>query len=1088
MSIPNGPRIFKQHCLHQLYTDGGFSKTIEYDGKHILLLAKNGNGQVIWLAYATVPDEDCNHMSWFLLMLIRAEYDILNFPTFSDRGHLLAAVRAIYVSYGWEISVKFCVEHIIRNMVHKFKVKGDTLVVVLRRCVMSIQAAGYLVQSSQRYDELASAFLCGPQMALYLLGIDPVHWTIVGNKETTDQDELKKHRLVLLRKYTAVVDGVPFEDVPNEAVLTMMTSPVPSGRPFPTGGESRNNISECCMAKGSPDNGDRVDAFRGQSPPFGFSSFARISLKCIDQAREEYTHLASVNDSPFTNVGIQMSRQCRDCSSDFCVEDRRVIDGIVTYLVCHLTNKLLTYHCTLDGMNSTCECALWTMMRFLCPHLRCSLKYAWAKRCPDMPVEPTFLDYVAPYHLAQPALDVLNEKESIMILPVESDFLSNHATVQDILEPPPRYSNKPLTRSKRRLRSLGELGSGRHASSPMKKKKSRVTARYTFMTRAIKRRKVTQKYAVGLRRPAEAGFFDLLKDLAPVTYSNARAGLDTLLDKPVHRLLHCSECGSALHLVRDCQQYLAGGRSHRPNKEISAGRYLVYLVFGNSKDKTKYLYPEELEAVSSFQKKYEEIHLTPGGNEVSLHINRNLNAYDGDDSIATMGFSKEETTTTALLRSDVARLPKENEERLFVDEEDLDERKPAAMPTTPVSCLFGNEGDDANTESESEEASEERKALLEQDVTIDDGDVGPNETQHKALVISSDSEDDNVVSYHYPAQSVLPIKLPVLPGIQCTVQRASDVYASIHLRHRMFLAKQVFENLIHPEIGSSFLVHAYFADLGRYSTRSPVAMIPRAHRYRSTQHDGLLHGAEPVYQASARRLQHGLDDETCMWLDTTIFGCVQSVINTSFQGDCYMFNSAHANVALRIPTKNGSTSTGVSKKSIEKQTRLMIETGKEISGIMLSERRFWFVPWNKTNCHWTCWLVDTLGKSLIFFNASAPCFPECRKEWQTRNKQTSTMVRLLDIVEQRYRLEDKAFERSEWKAFTYHPTSRSKGVIQTDNYNCGVYVILWIRSVIMRKEVDGSLDFHTPNSVGARCELLHLLQCFSITPGNLRRK
>ena len=64
-------------------------------------------------------------------------WDIENIPFMTDRGHLLAAVRFIYETTNIVITVKFCTEHIIRNVVHLFsiqKIKQPTL----RTIVMGI--------------------------------------------------------------------------------------------------------------------------------------------------------------------------------------------------------------------------------------------------------------------------------------------------------------------------------------------------------------------------------------------------------------------------------------------------------------------------------------------------------------------------------------------------------------------------------------------------------------------------------------------------------------------------------------------------------------------------------------------------------------------------------------------------------------------------------------------------------------------------------------------------------------------------------------------------------------------------------------
>jgi hypothetical protein len=91
-------------------------------------LGRNGSGANIYLTFSALPDETCNHMAWFLKMLIRAECNITAFPIFTDQGNILAMARALTEEFGLEVSLKFCEEHIIRNMVSKFCISGNASV------------------------------------------------------------------------------------------------------------------------------------------------------------------------------------------------------------------------------------------------------------------------------------------------------------------------------------------------------------------------------------------------------------------------------------------------------------------------------------------------------------------------------------------------------------------------------------------------------------------------------------------------------------------------------------------------------------------------------------------------------------------------------------------------------------------------------------------------------------------------------------------------------------------------------------------------------------------------------------------------
>jgi hypothetical protein len=144
VSIPNGPKIFAQSCLPLYFIDGGFPKSNEYDGVYVVFMGRNGAGANILLGFASVPDENCNHMSWVLLMLLRAGYDLTGYPIFTDRGNILLAARALEKRFGIVLSLKLCLEHLLRNMVKKFKVKGDSDIKNLRNRFCDIQGASYL--------------------------------------------------------------------------------------------------------------------------------------------------------------------------------------------------------------------------------------------------------------------------------------------------------------------------------------------------------------------------------------------------------------------------------------------------------------------------------------------------------------------------------------------------------------------------------------------------------------------------------------------------------------------------------------------------------------------------------------------------------------------------------------------------------------------------------------------------------------------------------------------------------------------------------------------------------------------------------
>ena len=78
------------------------------------------------------------HMVWIILLLIRGRLDVWSVPIFSDCGNLLAASHILSRQHGIILSIKFCLEHLIQNVVSRFSIsKLDTGLV---RAIMGAMA------------------------------------------------------------------------------------------------------------------------------------------------------------------------------------------------------------------------------------------------------------------------------------------------------------------------------------------------------------------------------------------------------------------------------------------------------------------------------------------------------------------------------------------------------------------------------------------------------------------------------------------------------------------------------------------------------------------------------------------------------------------------------------------------------------------------------------------------------------------------------------------------------------------------------------------------------------------------------------
>jgi hypothetical protein len=159
------------------HIDGAHSKCSLYDGVLILIVAKLGNGSQVHMGLAHVPVESGLHIVWILLLLIRGGLDVSSTPIFSDCVNLLAASRILWRDHGILLSIKFCLDHLIQNVVSRYSVtKADTG--LIRSIIASVQSIptinNFVVAMNRLIMAMPDANLAG-KIAAYLLRIHPIH-------------------------------------------------------------------------------------------------------------------------------------------------------------------------------------------------------------------------------------------------------------------------------------------------------------------------------------------------------------------------------------------------------------------------------------------------------------------------------------------------------------------------------------------------------------------------------------------------------------------------------------------------------------------------------------------------------------------------------------------------------------------------------------------------------------------------------------------------------------------------------------------------------------------------------------------------
>ena len=122
VTIPNFCSILDNMCIKMLHVDGTFCKSGHYDGIIFIVSAMLSNNSVILLAICFLPSEFASHVAWMLLNLAKAGLDLSEYPVQTDRGNITDAVRCIYEQCNYVISLKYCLEHIIRNLTNRFNI------------------------------------------------------------------------------------------------------------------------------------------------------------------------------------------------------------------------------------------------------------------------------------------------------------------------------------------------------------------------------------------------------------------------------------------------------------------------------------------------------------------------------------------------------------------------------------------------------------------------------------------------------------------------------------------------------------------------------------------------------------------------------------------------------------------------------------------------------------------------------------------------------------------------------------------------------------------------------------------------------
>ena len=202
--------IAKHHgklTLAVLIADCFHFQTPHYDGVAIVIVSKTGFGRTIIHAFAIFPIEDTNNIAWFLQMCLRHGLD-LDCALFTDQGPLLAAARILFEKFKLRFNLMLCLQHIFRNIRHKFKDLfpkkvvsnlSESFMVALHNASMAETMESFFEYFMQMVTDLVSVDVTRANavvdMGLYILKFDPSHWTVFANTLQFSRDDYKEKLL-----------------------------------------------------------------------------------------------------------------------------------------------------------------------------------------------------------------------------------------------------------------------------------------------------------------------------------------------------------------------------------------------------------------------------------------------------------------------------------------------------------------------------------------------------------------------------------------------------------------------------------------------------------------------------------------------------------------------------------------------------------------------------------------------------------------------------------------------------------------------------------------------------------------------------
>ena len=563
---PNTSSALGRYTFSTLSIDGAHSKTNDWDGVYIVITFRDGFGKNLPAGLFCVPSEDSNNVGWVIVVCILSGIDLTAYAVRTDRGNILTAVAILANLFDVHISLKFCVEHLTRNLNSCLMIKKttDPKAVLVRQTMHDLQTATtidswerMLQDVDKRFDALDAAVIKS-----FVLRINPRHFCDFANvRELVNEDLIQEIRFSY---YLGALQEIYQEkktlaELQEMAARDISDGDMPIGLPLPSFAVSRTNMVEGENLAGITP-GYTSQGYREVVPPMAVELWSKwcniITETMHDNVRNS---TKKTPDNVLTTIGSSHYFHSKD---NRCTQLNHTIitsenGDSNSELVVRTWNKetapslreqygrvvTMQFDKITQEMTFTCYCSTCSTGKAVCGHIFKAFQvsrdlgliprhWGWPKL-----TEPSF------WHPAYMLSNYPSAPHKITI-PNNSAVTSiTNESREKLIYPAPAYmSMKARKTKKERIASLGELDTQIHSSSSSSRKK-RGGQKYTKLGLRNKARNATKSYIQAMIVAFEEDLFNTNENLSPRANEAIAVLTNTKKKKGNKPCKYCAETG-----------------------------------------------------------------------------------------------------------------------------------------------------------------------------------------------------------------------------------------------------------------------------------------------------------------------------------------------------------------------------------------------------------------------------------------------------------------------------------------------------------------------------------------------------------------